>query len=161
MPTPLIHFIVPLFILLVLLKKDRYVLWLSPFALFPDLDFGELHRELLHNIFAAFAVAFLMWMILKRQNKVFYIVLIYIMSHIILDIFSGGVAVFYPIYTKSLYINTAVGFDIHKHLLYVFDYGILPKNGVPRTNLFINIVSGLDSAVIVLISGMYLIRKKI
>lgn len=160
MPTPLIHLIIPLAILLILFKKDKYVLWLSPFAIFPDMDFGEWHRSLLHNIFVAFALSFLMWIILKRQDKVFYIVFIYIMSHIILDVFSGGVAMFYPLVTGTLYINAVIGIDFQKHISYVFDYGITKSIAVPSADVVIKIVNGLDSAVIFLVTIIYLIRKR-
>lgn len=161
MSTPLIHFLVPFVVLLVLFKKDKYVYWLSPFALLPDIDsFTGYHRALLHNIFVALALALLMFVVLNN-NKVFYIVFIYMASHIILDTFTGGVSIFYPVYSNMIYVNSGIEIDSYRHLSFIFDYGIKRGSGSMWENAYGDVVSGMDSAILFILGCCYLVRRKI
>lgn len=160
MPSPVIHIIVPLVILLILLKDNKYIKY-SLFALLPDLDnFSGMHRALFHNIFIIIAISFLIYFIIKDE-KVTAVIFIFMFSHIILDLFNGGASLFFPIYDKVICIEFAVKIDSSGHLLFVFN---MIKDG-GTDGMWSGgsgyLIDRVDSAILFMMAGIYLIRKKL
>lgn len=89
---PLIHFVVPLTLLTILGVKFRRALPLSLLALLPDLDvFFHVHRSFSHSILIFLAV-FLLTLPLAWRFKSYKhaaLALLMLISHPILDLFSG------------------------------------------------------------------------
>ncbi|HLB71956.1 MAG: hypothetical protein OIN88_03025 [Candidatus Methanoperedens sp.] len=125
MPNWAIHLIVPLLALLITGKKEdyKYILLLLPLAILPDLDtFVTQHRALLHNIFIPLILLASGW-IIREKRTLFVIAAIYTGSHVILDMFSGGVVLFYPLYDKITYVDISLRMSQANDLIWTFDYG--------------------------------------
>lgn len=117
MPEPLIHFIVPFFILIMLgydVKKSAII---SSLAVVPDLDvLFHVHRSVSHSIF--FILIFtipitimLLYFAKKFSKKLFsvadaIIVILVILSHPFMDVFTGFTPILWPLFNQSVYIFT-------------------------------------------------------
>jgi hypothetical protein len=102
---PIMHFLIPLLILLVAFPKlDRKLVFLLAFlALVPDLDFfiDFTHRFLFHNIFFVLILSLVIYFF-SKDVKIFLISLYYLMSHLILDLTIGSLALFWPLYQRLI-----------------------------------------------------------
>ena len=108
MPGPVIHIGVALVALLLYFDDHhrKYVLFLLPFAVLPDLDhFAPFYasREIFHNVFLLVPPLAIALYGLKTKNNVLYSVALMVgfllFSHLVLDFFNGGEALFYPLRT--------------------------------------------------------------
>jgi LexA-binding, inner membrane-associated putative hydrolase len=108
MPGPVMHVGVALVALLLYFddRNRKYVLLLLPFAVLPDLDhFAPLYasREMFHNVFLLLPPLAIALYGGKTKNKVLYSIALMagflMFSHLVLDFFNGGEAVFYPLRT--------------------------------------------------------------
>lgn len=148
-------------VILLFLKNDRNIIKYVPFALLPDLDtFSGMHRALLHNVFIIVAISLMIYFITKNE-KVTKVIFIFMISHIILDVFNGGASVFFPIYDKIFLIDAAVKTDSYGHLSFIFN--IIKDGGTDGTwsggsGYFIDKV---DSGILFIAACVYLVRKKI
>ena len=102
---PIMHFIIPLLMLLALFPKidKKLTISLAFLVFIPDLDFfiDFTHRFLFHNIFFTTGLSLLIYLLTKNL-KVFLISLYYLTSHLILDLTVGSVALFYPLYQRLI-----------------------------------------------------------
>ncbi len=125
MPNWAIHLIVPLLALLIVVRREdhRYILLLLPLAVIPDLDtFLALHRALLHNIFIPL-ILLLFGLLLKEKRTMFTIGAVYIASHVFMDMFDGGVVLFYPFYDQMAFVDAGLKMSRANELTWTFDYG--------------------------------------
>src|SRR5574341_1076659 len=125
MPDWAIHLIVPLLALLMVSRKEdqKYILLLLPLAVMPDFDtFVTQHRALLHNIFIPLFLFFLGWM-LREKRAIFNIAAVYIASHVFMDMFGGGVVLFYPFYNQMAFVDASLQFSGANELVWTFNYG--------------------------------------
>ena len=108
MPGPVIHLGVCLVALLLYFddRHRKYVFLLLPFAVLPDLDhFAPFYapRDILHNVFILVLPLALALYGLKTKNKLLSGVALMagfcLFSHLVLDFFNGGEALFYPLRT--------------------------------------------------------------
>lgn len=109
----------------------KKIIILSPFSIFPDIDIFFFHRALLHNIFIPF-IPFLAFVFIKNRRDVYGIICFYLMSHIMLDIFNGGVSLLYPFYDNVFFTHVEIVFH-HNGIIPKMDYGIsntIMNNGV-------------------------------
>ncbi len=125
MPSWAVHLIVPLLALLIMGRKEdhKYIMLLLPLAVLPDIDsFVTEHRALLHNIFVP-AILVILGFFSKKIKSVFFIAAVYFASHVILDLFGGGVVIFYPFYNNMAFIDASLEMNRAYHLFWTFDYG--------------------------------------
>lgn len=119
------HLFIPLVILLIFsdkLKLDlRKITALSFFGILLDADIFLIHRASLHNIFIL-VIPFLAFIFIKDRREVSGIILFYLASALILDIFDGGVYLLYPFYNNVFFARIEIWF-IHS-IIPVLDYGI-------------------------------------
>ena len=157
MPNWAIHLIVPLLALLIVGKKEdhKYILLLLPLAVMPDLDtFAVEHRALFHNIFIP-AILFFFGMAIKEMRTIFFITSMYIASHVILDMFGGGVVLFYPVYNEMAFIDVSLELGRANELLWTFDYGFSNYSEGWKTGRgFISDSVGTGSLVFVFMAGI-------
>ena len=106
----LLHFTIPLTILLALNVKLRRAILYSLIALLPDIDAIFLvHRSITHSalIITSIMIALLY---LKHKNKIsmktWIITYLMLLSHLILDLFTGYTPILWPIINQSIWINT-------------------------------------------------------
>ena len=120
MSSPFNHAFIPMAILLLfavgLNINWKKVVFLSVFGVLPDIDMLFLHRATLHNIFIL-VIPLLGYLFINRE--IFAIIGFYYISHLILDIFSGGIHLFYPIYNKAFHVWTEIRYGEPN----VFNYG--------------------------------------
>ncbi len=122
------HLIVPLLALLLVSRKEnrKYVFLLLPLALLPDFDSLALqHRALLHNMFVPLILG-LCGIAIRKYRAVFIIASAYIASHVLLDLFAGGVVLFYPVYNSMAFVNANLMISQTNDLLWSFNYGFMP-----------------------------------
>ncbi len=110
---PLFHFIFPVLILLALKIEPRKVLLLSPFTLLPDLDaLIPPHRATMHNLVICLIIPmiFLIYTYYRKKEYIEHVLIIqfFLISHIFLDIESGGVALFYPFTDDAYYFSVSI-----------------------------------------------------
>ncbi|MDJ1420979.1 MAG: hypothetical protein M5U10_03575 [Candidatus Methanoperedens sp.] len=105
-------------------KEDhRYILLLLPLAVIPDLDtFLTLHRALLHNIFIPL-ILLLFGLLLKEKRTMFNIGAVYTASHVFMDMFDGGVVLFYPFYNQMAFVDAGLRISRMNELTWTFNYG--------------------------------------
>jgi membrane-bound metal-dependent hydrolase YbcI (DUF457 family) len=114
---PLIHFIAP-FIALTLIGVDvKKALPISLLALLPDFDaLFLIHRSLSHSIIVVLAVAMpIVLLTYKLKPRLLnYVVLasLVVVSHLILDLFSGYTPILWPLSSCSVWIKTELGVHI-------------------------------------------------
>ena len=105
------HFLIPLLILLVIYPRidKKLAIGLAALALVPDLDFfiEFTHRYLFHSIFFPIILSLIIYFFTKNL-KVFLISLYYLMSHLIFDLTTGAVALFWPLYQRLIEINISL-----------------------------------------------------
>ncbi len=117
MPDILLHLIVPLAALLLFYRGEyrKYVLLLCPLAFLPDIDHlgsGDVARMWLHNVFILLPPLFIGVYAYRTGHSKAYnialIALVYLCSHVLLDVFQGGVSLLYPIVGDSYAITCDV-----------------------------------------------------
>jgi hypothetical protein len=137
------HIFIPIVILLLFSKKlnlnPGLVIALSFFAILPDTDAVffllrlspvPLHRILFHNVFIL-VIPLLCFIFLKSRRGIFGIICFYLASHLILDLFNGGIFLFYPFYDHVFFANFELLFPYS--FIPVIEYGISDKimnNGI-------------------------------
>lgn len=124
------HLFIPLVILLLFYKQFnidfKKVLIFSFVAVLPDADyFFPPHRALIHNVFILI-IPFLFLILKKDMRETLIIICFYYLTHLILDIFNGGIYILYPIYDKVIFVNMGIGLSFH-NLTYLLDWGINNK----------------------------------
>lgn len=121
------HIFIPLAILLLFSKRlnldTRKVIALVFFAILPDADTILLpHRAALHSIFILFVPA-LLFVLIRSRRDIFGIVCFYLASHLVLDLFNGGIFLLYPVYNNVFFANVELMLD-HNKFMPLLDYGI-------------------------------------
>jgi hypothetical protein len=144
-------------------KEDhKYILLLLPFAVFPDIDtLATEHRALLHNIFIPLALA-LIGISVKKMRSIFFIATFYFSSHIILDLFGGGIVLFFPFYNEMAFIDASLIMSKTSELLWTFDYGFRAyDDGWRLAQGYIFDSNGTGSIVLVFLAGVWAARYRI
>lgn len=158
MPNWAIHLTVPLLALLIAGKKEdhKYILLLLPLAILPDFDsFVTEHRALLHNIFIP-AILFFFGLSIKKTRTIFFIAAVYFASHVVLDMFGGGVVLFYPVYNEMAFINISLEISRTNELLWTFDYGLSSySKGWKIAQGYVSDSVGTGSLVFIAVAGMW------
>ncbi len=158
MPNWAIHLIVPLLALLIVRTKEdwKYILLLLPLAVVSDLDsFVTQHRALLHNIFIPVILLILAWR-LQEYKTIFVISAIYFTSHIVMDMFGGGVVLFYPFYDEMAFVNASLRINDMKDLVWTFNYGFNEYDAGWKTALgYITDSPGTGAMLFVLFAGIW------
>ncbi len=164
MPNWAIHLIVPLLALLIVSRKEdwKYVLLLLPLAVVPDIDtFAAQHRAILHNIFIPVILLLFAWR-LREYRNVLIISAVYFASHVILDMFGGGVVLFYPFYDRMAFVDASLMIDPSNSLRWTFDYGFYEYGSVWKTALgYITDSPGTASMLFVLFAGIWAVYKRL
>lgn len=121
------HMFISLVILLLFSEKlkfnPRKVLALSFFAVLPDVDTVFLpHRAVFHNAFILI-IPILLFIFIKSRRKDLGIICFYLASHLVLDLFSGGIFLLYPLYDNVFFIHAELWF-YKNSFTPILDYGI-------------------------------------
>jgi membrane-bound metal-dependent hydrolase YbcI (DUF457 family) len=164
MPEPLIHFIIPFFLLAtsgIAIKKAALI---SSFAILPDLDvLFHIHRSFSHSIFFILLFTFPAIMIAKKfyldRFRDTMIATLVILSHPFMDAFTFYTPVFWPFFNKSIYIVTELTTNMNNIMDLNFNFNVYFKPVVfyQTMNLNAPIFSSMGVAVsFVLLTGMVL-----
>jgi hypothetical protein len=119
-PSFVVHGLVPLLVILALrLAPPRVALATLPFTWLPDLDFWiGVHRATTSNVFILLPTLYLWWRWrAERPDRAQYagVATIYLASHLVMDLFAGGIVPFWPIWDRTVFwhflirINTQTG----------------------------------------------------
>ena len=111
MPEPLIHFIIPLFVLIILGFNLKKSILISSLAIVPDLDvIFHVHRSMSHSVFFILALTIPIVLILNYlkigKKSEMMIAILVILSHPFMDMFTGSTPILWPLLDKSVYIFT-------------------------------------------------------
>lgn len=157
------HLIVPLLALLIVSKKEhqKYILLLLPLAVIPDFDtFVTQHRALLHNIFIPLLLL-LFGLLIKEYRTIFIIASVYIASHVLLDMFGGGVVLLYPLYNGMAFVDASLAMSKTNELLWTFDYGFREYGAGWETAYgYISDSIGTGAMVFVFLAGVCVAYRK-
>jgi len=108
----LFHMLIPTMLALIAELDRKKAFMLAPIAIIPDLDiFFSAHRVYLHTILIPLAISIPLLYYLKKGNQRSQILLptsLYYLSHLLLDFFSGPVAVFWPLTYMGYGLKTSV-----------------------------------------------------
>ena len=100
------HIFIPITILLIFSKRlsihPKNIILLSFFGILPDADIFLFHRATFHNIFILI-VPILIFIFMKDMREASGIICFYLGSHLLLDIFDGGIFLLYPFYNGIFY----------------------------------------------------------
>ena len=164
MPNWAIHLIVPLLALLIVSRKEdwKYVLLLLPLAVVPDIDtFAAQHRAILHNIFIPVIFLLFAWR-LREYRNVFIISAVYFASHVILDMFGGGVVLFYPFYDRMAFVDASLRIDPSNSLIWTFNFGFEEYGSVWKTALgYVTDSPGTASMLLVFFAGLWAAHRRL
>lgn len=138
------HIFIPIVILFLFSNKlklnPRDIIAYSFFAVLPDADAvffmlklssAPLHRILFHNVLIL-VIPILCFIYVKSRQEIFGIICFFLTSHLILDLFTGGLFLFFPVYNNVFFAHAELLFD-HGSLTPVVEYGISNKimnNGI-------------------------------
>lgn len=157
------HAFIPIVILLIFSSKlkinPKNILILGFFAILPDIDIYFNHRASFHNIFILI-IPILIFIFIRNkiENKIEIsgIISFYLISHIILDIFNGGVFLLYPFYNDVLFVRTDIRFDDN-----IFNYGINDKIvNIPKIGESIISSENTGTLILLMIIVLIVIIKK-
>jgi hypothetical protein len=100
----------------------KRLLWWSPMALAPDLDYffaKQFHRALLSNIWIPLILAGVLMLLWRRRDPTAHfgewmwrpgapgnlsISLYFVLGHLLMDVFAGGISLFWPLATTNFYL---------------------------------------------------------
>lgn len=142
MPEPLIHFIIPLFLLIMLGFNLKKSILISSLAIIPDLDvIFHVHRSMSHSIIFIIVVIIPIILILNylkigNKNEKLMAILV-ILSHPFLDMFGGYTPILWPLIDKSVYIFTELTTNMNN----VLDLNLIFKVNFDKT-IFYKITGG-------------------
>lgn len=118
MPEPLIHFIIPFFLLAMSGLGAKKAALISSLAILPDLDvLFHIHRSFSHSI----PIILLLTVPFIIVTKKFYIdrfndsiiATLVILSHPFMDVFTYFTPIFWPLFNKSIYIVTELSTNMN------------------------------------------------
>lgn len=160
MPDILIHLLIPFLILLLIIKKENrnHVILLLPLAALPDIDIIFQHRAFLHNFFIPLTLLFISQLYTKYKH-IFLISAFYIFSHSFLDIFNGGVSIFYPIIYNTFIINFDIIMNSAREFSFLFEYGFLDYSIADSKWKEIYVINSINIGMVVLASLSYLFKR--
>lgn len=123
------HIFIPLAILFIFSRKlkldPKQIIILSFFGILPDADaFILIHRASFHNILIL--IIPILVFIFIRDIKISGMICFYLISHIVLDIFNGGVFLLYPFYDIVFFFRAEVWFN-NGDIIPSLYYGISEK----------------------------------
>ena len=142
MPEPLIHFIIPLFLLIMLGISLKKSVLISSLAIVPDLDvIFHVHRSISHSVIFILALSTIVILILNylkignKSEKL--LIMLVLLSHPFLDMFGGFTPILWPIFDKSIYIFTELTTNMNN----VLDLNLIFKINFEKT-VFYKITGG-------------------
>ena len=162
MPDWPIHLIVPLLALLMICKNEdrKYIFLLLPLSVVSDLDtFVTQHRALLHNIFIPMLLLFI-GLAVKEKRTIFLIASGYLASPVVLDMFGGGVVLFYPFYNEMAFVDASLSMSKTNELIWTFNYGF-GSYGEEWMNAwgYISESTGTAALLLVLLAGVIMVYR--
>lgn len=134
MPEPLIHFIIPLFLLIMLGINLKKSVLISALAIIPDLDviFG-VHRSSSHSIIIILIVSIVTILILNYlkigKNSEYLLAILVLLSHPFMDMFGWYTPILWPVADKSIYIFTELTTNMNS----VLDLNLIFKINFEKT----------------------------
>ena len=137
MPEQLIHFIIPLFLLIMLGLSLKKSVLISSLAVTPDLDviFG-IHRSFSHSVIFILALSIAIILVLNYlkigNNSERLLAILVLLSHPFLDMFGGYTPVLWPIFDKSIYVFT----ELTTNMKSVLDLNLIFKLNLEKTILY-------------------------
>lgn len=163
MPDWPIHLIVPLLALLIVSRKEdtKYILLLLPLAVISDLDtFVSQHRALLHNIFIPLLLISA-GLIIKSKRSFFIIASVYFASHVVLDMFHGGVVLFYPFSYEMAFVDATLNMSRTNELVWSLQYGFSDYGQGWKTAYgYISDSPGTGAMVFIFLAGIWAAYRK-
>ncbi len=162
MPEPLIHFIIPFFLLVMLGFSLRKAALISLLAVIPDFDvMFHVHRSISHSVFFILVVTVSISLVLDYFNnklrKEIIVAILVILSHPFMDMFNGYTPILWPLFDKSIYIFTELTTNMNN----IFDLNLIFKVNLDKiiflqtTNRDAPIFTGQGVGIsLVLLSGL-------
>ncbi len=120
---PIIHFLVPLLLLLAVFPElnKRKIILFAFLTIAIDLDFfiPGMHRVIFYNIFFITLLAIFFYFIINKEAM--YLSLYFTISHLLFDLSKPGIALLYPLVKKTFY----------------FDFNIIANGFIPKLQVIV------------------------
>jgi membrane-bound metal-dependent hydrolase YbcI (DUF457 family) len=164
-PSWLPHVVIPGLVALALFPIERRrILLLAPLVWVPDLDYiiPEQHRAVTHTVWIPIAIfAGLLWLWRRRDPSARFgeystrpgapanltLASYYIGSHLFLDIFAGGVVLFWPVLNTNFYYLFEIYLDTSNNTFTPYQEGGT-ESGAPALAPIYRWVSAVDTAIV-------------
>jgi len=154
----LFHMLIPLMLLLIAGLDRRKALMLAPVAIIPDLDVLLVaHRVYLHTIFiptAAVIICLLLYELKRGEllnfsppTQEMFLATTYYCSHILLDLFTGVVAIFWPITSLGYGLNVGITVNQYSVIPTIQPYLAVRVKQIPVPNLVTNVAAATPGSI--------------
>jgi len=151
----LFHMLIPTMLALIARLDRKKAFMLAPIAIIPDLDiFFNAHRVYLHTIFIPLAVFIPLLYYLKKGNqrsRIFLPASLYYLSHLLLDLFNGRVAIFWPLTNIGYGLKTSIIVNQQSLILITQPHIELVAKPIPIPNVVTNVAAATSESVIIAI----------
>jgi len=155
----LFHMLIPLMLLLVAGVDRRKALMLAPVAIIPDLDvLFVAHRVYLHTIFIPTAAVIICLFLyeLKRRGPLnfspptqeMFLATTYYCSHLLLDLFAGLIAIFWPITNLGYGLNAGIIVNQQSIVPTIQPYLAVRVKQIPVPNPVTNVAAATPQSII-------------
>jgi membrane-bound metal-dependent hydrolase YbcI (DUF457 family) len=127
---PIVHFAVPFSALVSAGVKPKKAFLASLFSLLPDFDALFLvHRSFSHSLFVVMCTAlpFMVIAIKLGYTRFSLMALLALLSHPVLDLFSGYTPILWPLCERSFWIKTELGFHIGSSVKLIPSFELLSE----------------------------------
>ena len=169
MPEPLLHFVIPFFLMTMSGLAIKKATLFSLLAVLPDADvLFHVHRSMSHSIFFILAICIPVIIIAgkfyKEQFNDSIIATLSILSHPFMDLFTGQTPIFWPLFNKSIFVVTELttNMDNILDMNMVLDLHLEPTIFYQTTDADAFVFTSLGVAVsMVLLAGLALKRFSI
>jgi len=170
----LFHMVIPVMLALIAGADRRWALMLAPIAVIPDLDVLLVaHRVYLHTVFIPITMAILCLFLFSLKHRAFLRLALprreilfasfYYLSHLLLDLCPGPVAVFWPLTSVGYGLNIGIIVNQQSVIPTVEPYIRVVTKQIQIPNVVTNVAAATPESIvtaILLLAVMFLTQHK-
>jgi hypothetical protein len=162
---PFLHVWIPFIVALILGMRWKKALLLSLIALTPDFDIiFHMHRILFHSVFVlglmTVIASILLWKAKLVHLKDICLGVVFLASHLVLDLFSGYSALFWPFseFAYGVTVRISMSFSSPFNLSQYMQFRVIPLSQLVKTQEGF-LLTDVGAAISILFGGALVARK--
>lgn len=169
----LFHMIIPTMLSLIAGADRKKALMLAPIAIIPDLDvLLTAHRVYLHTVFIPVAAVLSLFLYNLKQRGLSnffiprgppFLATLYYSSHILLDLFSGPVAILWPLTSVGYWLNVGITVSQKSAIPIMQPYIAVVTRQIQVPNVVTNVEAATPESVVtaILLLAVILLTQRI